>query len=51
MFLSENLMEKRQHGRPLYRWDNFKTAQKGIQKEGMYWVYLARNTEQWGGSL
>jgi hypothetical protein len=50
IFLSENLMGKRPLERPLYRReDNITMALRGTGQDGVDWIQLAQDREQWGG--
>jgi hypothetical protein len=41
---------KRPLGRPRRRWvDNIKTDLREIRCDGMDWIYLAQDRNQWGG--
>jgi hypothetical protein len=40
--------EKEQFGRPRYRWeDDIRMGLREIELEGVNWIYLAQNRNQW----
>jgi hypothetical protein len=49
LFKSENLRGRDHSGGPRHRWDNVRIDLNEIGWEGVDWIHLAQDREQWRG--